>query len=285
MPGVVGPWDYDPEHESPTVVTPDDRAIRAFIVQLDKMAGRIDVTQMFAQGPDGYMDLQEDIFKLQMKIQQTIGETKQRRSKDSESRDHLKMLRHVRWYSRRLGDAVAWNILLHNRQVLYALGKNDPVPVPSTWSDGHRGAFQFARSLTSREWGLPIVHDITSALRVGDVTFMKPDRHPTQSVFRTIELKTTRLGEDVNADGESVVHLNVTAISNEPFPTAPPSPETHATDSDEDATPKVASRRRPDRRIDRQMARMDIATASKNALMHQLTKVGDGHVFSLAIAD
>lgn len=262
----------------------DEKAIRSIVRQLESLAGRIDVSRMMAGGADTYMQLQEDIFELQMKIQRAIGDTKQRRPRNSDVNDHLKNLRHVRWYSRRLGDAVAWNILLHDRQVIYALGKNARIPVPSDWSDGHRGAFQFARSLASREWGLPIIHDITSALRVGDVTFTKPARRPSKSVFRTVELKTSRVGEEVDEHGATVVRLNVTAISNEPFPSASAQTDV-ATDTEGDAPSESVVRRRPDRRIERQLARMDVATASKNAVMHQLTKIGDGHVFSLAIED
>lgn len=266
-------------------MSPDERVVRGFVRQIERLAHDVTVSKVFAGGLEAYLDLQESVFKLQLKIQRVIGDVKGRRSKDEDTRNHLEALRHLRWQSRRLGDAIAWNGLLLNRKVIYALATNDLVPVPSAWSDGHRGAFQFARSLTSREWGVPIVHDITSVLRIGDVTFMNPvSRKPADAVFRTVELKTSRVDERVNDKGETELRLNVTAIGNEPFPTFP-WPQQDDSEPNPDSTALAQPRRRPDRRIERQLARMDIATASKNVQMHESTKVGDRHVFSFSLPE
>lgn len=268
-------------------MSPDERVLRGFIVQLERFSKRASVERLFAGGLEEYVDLQESVFKLQVKLQKTIGEVKRRGSKEPDVRDHLKNLRWLRWQSRRLGDAIAWCGLLLNRQVIYALAKNDPVPVPSSWSDGHRGAFQFARSMTSSQWGVPIVHDVTNVLRVGDVTFMRPTGQGAEAIFRTIELKTTRLSESVNEEGETVLNLNVTAIGNEPFPAFLSDQPTRNPEPRPSAEPERAPvrQRRPDRRIERQLARMDIATASKNAPLHKSTKIGDQHVFSFSIPE
>lgn len=268
-------------------MSPDERVLRGFIVQLERMAKRVSSERLFAGGLEEYVDLQESVFALQVKLQRTIGELKRRRSKHPDVRGQLANLRWLRWQSRRLGDAIAWCGLLFNRQVIYALAKNDRVPVPSSWSDGHRGAFQFARSMIGPEWGVPILHDVTNVLRVGDVTFMRPTGQGAEAIFRTIELKTTRLSESVNEDGETILKLNVTAIGNEPFPAFN---RDQTTGSPEDRPPEEAKQspvrqRRPDRRIERQLARMDIATASKNVPFHKTTKVGDQHVFSLSISE
>lgn len=287
--GRVGPPGIPFENGSPTVVSSDEIVARRFIRQLETLAGRVRGDKLFSDSIEGYLLLQESVFKLQMKLQNTISEVKRRGSKDPEVRKHLELLRHLRWQSRRLGDAIAWSALLYNRQVIHALTKNDPIPIPSAWSDGHRGAFQFARSLTSQEWGIPIIHDITNALRVGDITFMKPARRLSEAVFRTVELKTRRISEDVDEQGDPVVRLSGTAISNEPFPAFPTNPTraesgTEGTANEPKGPPAVSIlRHRPDRRIERQMARMDIATASKNAPIHQLTKIGDGHVFAFKL--
>lgn len=259
----------------------DERVLLAFLVKLEKMANQVGVKRLFADGLEGYLDLQESVFNLQLELQRAIGEAKRRGKKDADSLGYLKQLRWLRWQSRRLGDAIAWCGLLLNRQVIYALAKNEPVPVPSSWSDGHRGAFQFAREMTSSEWGIPIVHDVTSALRVGDVTFMRPSGRDAEADYRTVEIKTTRLGESINEEGESLLELNVTAIGNEPFPSLATVP----TPSEAERNSQPARRHRADRRIERQLARMDIATASKNAPLHKSTKIGDRHVFSLALTD
>lgn len=268
-------------------MTPDERVLRGFVAQIEMLSKRVRVERLFADGLEDYLDLQEKVFKLQVKLQKTIGEAKRRGSKEPDARGHLENLRWLRWHSRRLGDAIAWCALLFNQQVIHALAQNDPVPVPSSWSDGHRGAFQFARSMTSSEWGVPIVHDITNVLRVGDVTFIRPTGQGAEAVFRTIELKTTRLGESVNEDGETVLNLNVTAIGNEPFPGSSSDRPPLNSETPASAEPERAPirQRRPDRRIERQLERMDIATASKNAPLNKSTKIGDQYVFSFSIQD
>lgn len=129
--------------------------------------------------------------------------------------------------------------------------------------------------------GIPVIHDITNVLRVGDITFMRPSEEGRvrDAIYRTVELKTRRVGERVEEDGETSVQLTVTVIGNEPLPL----PVQLAADEQDESAP--LQQRRPDRRIERQLARMDIATASKNAPMHELTKIGDGYNFNLQLAE
>lgn len=259
----------------------DEKVLLGILVKLEKLAQRVSGGKLFDDGLDSYLDFQERVFNLQLEVQSAIGEAKRRRAKSADILDHLQTLRRVRWQARRLGDAIAWQALLWNRQVIYALAENDSVPVPSSWSDGHRGAFHFARSMTSSEWGIPIVHDITNVLRIGDVTFMRPTRLSVDADYRTFELKTSRLKESKSEGDETTLTLNVTAISNEPFPA-------HATPSAQstsDHSPDLTRRRRADRRIERQLARMDVATTSKNAPLHKSTKIGDRHVFPISLPD
>lgn len=260
----------------------DERYIRRTIRQLEAFAKRVTTKSVLADGIEGYLDLQEEILNLQMSVQRRIGEVKARKSKESAVITHLAHLRRLRWLSRRAGDAVAWNALLLDRQVIHSLDNNSLVPVPSSWSDGHRGVFQLARSLTSREWGIPIVHDITSALRIGDVTFVQPALHPQKAAYRTMELKTSRVREYVNEDGETVAILNVAAVATEPLPHTPLPTEAASTPHADNA---AAFRRRPDRRIARQVERMHTATAAKNAPSHAFTKVGNENVFTVRIED
>ena len=257
----------------------DERTVRGFTRRIEAFANRVAGKKLFSgEGLQSYIDLQENLFNLQMEVQRAIGEVKQRGKKDSDTLSHLEQLRRLRWLTRRLGDSIAWGALLYNRQVIYALNKNAPIPVPSSWSDGHRGAFQFAKAMTNPEWGIPIVHDITNMLRVGDVTFMRPMVPVSDTVYRTIELKTTRVGASIDENGATTLNLNVTAIANEPFPADFPP------DQKQPAAPlEMIQKRRPDRRIERQMARMNIATASKNARLNEITKIGDQHVFSFQL--
>lgn len=260
----------------------DERAILRYTRRLESLANRVTVSRLFSgDGLNHFLDVQKDVFQLQIDLQRDIGEVKQGRRKSAAKASHLSSLRNRKWHAKRLGDAIAWSGLLFNRQLIKALNQNTPVPTPSAWTDGHRGAFEFARATTSREWGIPVIHDITNVLRVGDVTFMLPSesRHPRDAIYRTVELKTTRVGESVDEDGQTTIQLTVTVIGNEPLPFAVrPAPEDREVSA-------PAQQRRPDRRIERQLARMDIATASKNAPMHELTKIGDDYNFNLQLAE
>lgn len=257
------------------------RAVSGYTRRLELLAGRVKPEKLFSgEGLVHFHELQRDIFVLQMNLQRAIGKAKQRK-RGEESGSHLESLRRLRWYARRLGDAVAWNTLLQNRQVIQSLSDNAPVPIPTEWSDGHRGAFEFAKNSTSREWGIPIIHDITSVLRIGDVTFMLPSRSGKSSdaIFRTVELKTTRLSESVTQDGKTAIEIQVTIIGNEPLPFP------QVSESEEEPPQTPVRSRRPDRRIQRQMERMDRATASKNAPLHEYTKIGEQYHFSLQLND
>ena len=251
--------------------------------RLEGFARRATREILFEGGLEGILGFQEDIFKLQIEIQQAINEAKRLRMKDAETLSLLEELRRLRWFSRRLGDALAWNLLLHNRQIIQSLYQESSVPVVSAWSDGHRGAFEFAKSATGPAWGVPIIHDITNVLRIGDVTFMNPNLNPSDSIFRTVELKTTRVSEETTPEGETVLGLNVTVVSNEPIPMLR-APDREAGDRKVDIAPTNPARRE-DRRLARQMKRLDAAMASKYAKLNEFTKIGDNQIFTIQVED
>lgn len=258
----------------------DERELRRYARRIELLAARTTGNKLFAaaQNFDHLHSLQRDIFNLQMDLQRAIATAKQRK-RSPEAHLHLGALRNRRWLARRLGDAVAWNVLLLNRQVIHSLSGNSLTPIPTSWSDGHRGMFEFAEKSTSREWGIPIVHDITSVLRIGDVTFMLPSENGAaqDASFRTVELKTTRLSERMTADGRTAIEVQVTVIGNEPLPFPErPSPDAQPVSDGVRA-------RRPDRRIERQLKRMDLAVARKNAPMHEYAKIGDEYYFALLL--
>ncbi|MDR6611103.1 hypothetical protein [Leifsonia sp. 1010] len=232
-------------------------------------------------GIPALLDLQESILRLQIEIQKDIAAAKQRRPRDADTHLFLEQLRHVRHLSRTLGDSLAWVTLLFDRQVIHSLYQESPVPISSGMTDSHHGTLAFARANTRAEWGLPIVHDITDILRVGDVTFMRPTggREPLAE-YRTFELKVSRAGAgEVDASGKQDVELHVMAVSNEPFPNLAGQV---ATMPDESAPAEPAARR-PDRRIDRQMARMDVARDRKYAPFHELAQIGTERIFTLKL--
>lgn len=245
-----------------------------FVLRLERLASKVGINHFLQEGIDAFLNYQEEIAKLQRDIQAAIIDYKKRARYDKSLRPHLETLRDIRWQSRRLGDALAWMLLLYSRKHIAALADNAPVPIPSTENDGHRGVFALARGMTSPEWGLPIVHDITDVLRIGDITFMRPALDPGDAVFRTFELKTNRTNEETDEDGNTLINLHVMLAATEPFPDMPahmvPPPE------DSEGAPPPAPARRQDRRLQRQLDRMDRATMKRDIPFDSVTQL-DGH--------
>lgn len=97
---------------------------------------------------------------------------------------HLKLLHS---YARQLGDALAWLVLLGDEKRIRSLGENAPIrEMPLGYSlDAVVGV---AKELLPHA-GLPIIHDLTHCLRIGDITFS----HPNHKEILTIEVKTRKL--------------------------------------------------------------------------------------------
>jgi hypothetical protein len=93
-------------------------------------------------------------------------------------------LKHVYNMSRRLGDAIAWSLLGGDRQKILPLAENRTNP-PCPTGPSLNGLLAVAEALAGQTAGFPIIHDMTSILRIGDLTLVGPDRAPT-----TIEVKT-----------------------------------------------------------------------------------------------
>jgi hypothetical protein len=249
------------------MLTPEERQVVGFVRRLEHLASGVSDRRFLRDSATDFLSYQESIGKVQRDIQAAIAEYKRRLRQDKALRPHLQRLRELRWHSRRLGDAVAWSILLYNRQVLISLSQNEMVPVPGKEDHGMLAAFSMARALASREWGLPIVHDITSVLRIGDITFMKPNRNPKKAVYKTFELKASKAHEEPNLDGTSTVTFNVQVISNEPIPDRP----NHIPPPDPAAGPPPA--RKPDRRLDAQLKRMSRMVDHRDAAVNDITRI------------
>jgi hypothetical protein len=114
----------------------------------------------------------------------------------SESR--ISVFEHAHVASRQLGSALAWALLDLDEQKIIPLTEN--LPVRSTSSGlSLTGMLKVAELYNSVGAGFPIIHDITGCLRVGDITFVKPDDEPI-----TVEVKTRVLRREGN-----VAHLRV----------------------------------------------------------------------------
>ena len=98
-----------------------------------------------------------------------------------------------------LGDAFAWLLLGLNRKAIHSLAYNERVPI-SQEHHGSRGILVIAPHLADQGWGFPLIHDVTDCLRIGDITFINPDKSPTDR-FRTVEVKTKLTGQEAAPDG------------------------------------------------------------------------------------
>ena len=100
----------------------------------------------------------------------------------------------------RFGDALAWVLLRQDENVLHSLSDNVPHgTVPR--GVGLDGMLYAAQLLSNEGAGFPIIHDMTSALRIGDLTFVHPE-HGTL----TVEVKTHIIGHDESA-GTTQYHI------------------------------------------------------------------------------
>jgi hypothetical protein len=251
--------------------TPEERERILLLRRLEKLARQVSDSRFVRPESGDIISFQESIFDLQRDIQVAISDVKKRLGRKEGIREHLDLLRQIRWFSLRLGDAVAWSLLIYNRQVIYSLHSPHRVPIATSTTDGTRGVFMMARSLAGQEWGIPIIHDMTSILRVGDLTFMRPALLPDEPIYKTFELKTSRAAEVANDDGSTTVTFNILVISNEEFPAMPgaigPRPES--------TVAPTMPKRREDRRLSSQLRRMDRALTKRTAPMDDIVRATD----------
>jgi hypothetical protein len=149
--------------------------------------------------------------------------------------------------------------LLFDRKTIAALNSGEKPPVAQP---GHSDAavFAMAAHLLGSHYGIPIVHDITNWLRVGDITFLRwVSDESNEWFFRTVEVKSSLANSVTDADGSVSATVMVDLYSNEPL--ALPevdrkaSPETGGLTS---RLPNTAERpTREDRRIRGQFVRLD----------------------------
>jgi hypothetical protein len=197
--------------------------------------------------------LQLDLLRLQRDVQAAISVAKKDRTAAGRSR--IGELRQVMWHARRFGDALAWTFFRNDRRVIDPLTYNARVPV---LPDGHgsRGLVAAAEALSPR-FGFPLLHDITDVLRVGDITFFKPEERP-----QAVEIKTSLAGSE-DEGSKTVLSYNVTAIW--PAGGTPPS---------DVPLRRIAADRKPvNARVGRQLARMTRALALQDAPVGAPTKV------------
>jgi hypothetical protein len=197
--------------------------------------------------------LQTDLLKLQQDIQRSIAKSKSTSRRSRDAQGELDALRDVRWKARRFGDAIGWLFLGLDRKVIEPLAHNSPVAIPID-DHGSQGVLATADALCNEGWGFPVLHDITDCLRIGDITFVKPGKHPN-----TVEVKTRLIDKRPSSDGTTTLQYEVALISAaEPSAIADVEPETAAA-----RDPSLRHTR--GRRVERQVRRMSTAHAHQVA--------------------
>ncbi|WP_433363071.1 hypothetical protein [Streptosporangium sp. CA-115845] len=238
------------------------------------------------KGADGVWQLQESLLELQREIQESISNAKSRTRGDKSKYKILQDLRVARWHARRLGDAFAWILLGLDKKVIRSLSTNASVPI-SQEGHGSRGLITISSHLANEGWGFPLLHDVTDCLRIGDVTFIKPE--DGERKLHTVEVKTHLKGERQVDEKVTEYEYEVTMVSSVPFDF----PESHASIPNNDPGPQdmnsledIVNRNPlpiPDRRVGRQARRMSKAFARQQAKEGTVTKIeGESPLITMA---
>lgn len=263
----------------------DARKVIRFLRRAGGLATRVRKDKFIEGGISELMDLQESIFKLQVDVQAEISAAKRTLSKDAASLHYVSELRRARELARKLGDAAAWTVLLLDRRVIHSLRDNQAVPVPSRFENHHRAMFDFAHSMISPEWGIPIIHDITDILRVGDVTYVRPTGHQDPLAhYTTMELKISP-GVPVEDSDEDLLNfsIQVHAISRDPM--VRPAHVTAMNHAPVAVERQERQTRHANPRVQRQLKRMRHAVEGQSAEFYKMSKVGDAQVFTVHTED
>jgi hypothetical protein len=224
--------------------------------RLDRLVMRLLAKRI--RSPRGFWRFELDLLKLQRDIQ--AGVTRAKASGTRQGRHEAKQLQETLWHAKRLGDSLAWMLFGPDRRSVDFLSDNEPVPVPPE-GDGPRGMVAAAQAMYP-EYGLPLLHDITDLLRIGDVTFFRPDKRPL-----TVEMKTALLDSKTNGRVRKI-NYRVTAI----WPASDQPPK-------EVLVPEKLRARQPalaSKRFERQLKRMSTAHALVSAEVGKATIIDGG---------
>jgi hypothetical protein len=106
-----------------------------------------------------------------------------------QNESRVNMYRHAYNVARQLGDTIAWIFL--DRLLITSRSRDSSMPSSHSVPEGHglQGMLAIAELLCAAGAGIPILHDITNCLRIGDITFYTPNHEPI-----TIEAKTRLKG-------------------------------------------------------------------------------------------
>ena len=243
--------------------------------RLARLASQADMQALLSRGVQAFVGFQSGLAALQADIQRDISTLKRQARRTKAALPALRTLRELRWYSRCLGDTMAWQVMVFDRKAIAALNSGVKPPVSqSNHSDA--AVFTMAAHLLGNQYGVPIVHDITNWLRVGDLTFLRwADDDSHEWFFRTVEVKSSLTDSTINEDGSAKAALLVDLYSNEPLELPEEKHQSHSPDkvraSDQNGT--AERQRKEDRRIRDQFERLDKMVAHRDLKDHVVTRI------------
>ena len=257
--------------------------------RIEQLARRATMVDLLTGGLDSFIDFQDQLASLQAEIQRDIGALKKTVRKNKQQvLPALEALRRLLWYSRCLGDALAWQVLLFDRKAIAALMRGNRPPVQQE-THSAKAVFALAGHLLSQQFGIPIVHDITNWLRIGDITFMRPGEESRSWRFQTVELKSSLDQSRITDEGLVEATVTVNVYSNESLELST-NVDKQTRAALETPTPPETSSKRPykqDRRLDKQFRRLDQMVSRRDMKDNAITTI-DGIpnvVFRLPHAD
>ena len=122
----------------------------------------------------------------------------------------------------------------------------------------------------SQGFGVPIVHDLTNWLRIGDVTFLRFNQNPPSHRFQTLELKSSIQESRVTDAGMVEATVTVNVYSNEPLE-LPSTVDKQHNEAESDVALRMPSEEnltrapyRQDRRLVKQLRRLDQMVALRD---------------------
>ncbi len=255
----------------PTQTSPSDST--RLIGRLDRLVTTL-LRARFASAADLWR-LETDLLRLQQDVQTAVTAQKRLQRRSPDQIKDLEQLRWIRWNARRLGDAFAWLVLGLDRRALFPLAQNSRVSIPPD-DHGTRAMVAIAEGLAVQNWGFPLLHDVTDCLRIGDITFVKPDEETT-----TVEVKARVVGEGADHDGKPIVEYEVTVVGVSDVPPLPNSDPVR----EPLAVPTSREPRSRNRRMSRQMHRLGVAKAHQTAEAGTVSEIDGKSVITACVED
>lgn len=223
--------------------------------------------------------IQVRIQKLQQRIQRQIRELKAG-PRDASFTGNLAQLRTTMNRAKVLGDTFVWMLMGFEVPSIGLLSENTPPPVHSDDEIGDLGVLAAAKIALNGKWGIPVLHDISSVLRVGDLSVLKFSEAGAGQI-QTFEIKTHHKG--MSEDGAHILDVSFLSVG----APAPPIVETVELPprGEAEVSTKKQRPRRSSARINRQWRRLERVHIGIKSLNQGPVPLPDGNQTIFATLD